>query len=66
MSSHQGPAPGFRNHPGHTIEIAPAASRWQASVGDIAWTYPETYEEVSDIAGFIAFYANKVSVIEVP
>lgn len=29
---------------------------------DIAWTYPETFDEVADIAGFVAFYSNQVSV----
>ena len=31
---------------------------------DVAWTYPATYNEVSPIAGYIAFYANRVSVTE--
>ncbi len=29
---------------------------------DIAWTYPSTYKEALDVAGYIAFYADKVSV----
>ena len=124
MNSSREPAPGFKNQPGHTIEIVPATSRWQARDGDevladseaalilreanyppvvyfprndvsltrlsatnsktvcpfkgeasyfaisdnaqdVAWSYPETYDEVSDIEGFIAFYTNKVSVTEV-
>ncbi len=28
---------------------------------DIAWSYPGTYEEVVDIEGFIAFYADRIS-----
>lgn len=27
---------------------------------DIAWTYPATYDEVADITGFVAFYANRI------
>ena len=121
--SRRGPAPGFKNHPDHLIEIAPASARWQARIGDevladsagalilqeanyppvvyfpredvsltrlvetdskttcpfkgqaayfavsgarddIAWTYPDTYDEVAEIEGFVAFYANKVNVAE--
>ena len=123
--SRKGPAPGFRNHPDHLIEIAPATARWQARIGDevladspgtlilkeanyppvvyfpredvsltrldetdttttcpfkgqaayfavsgagddIAWTYPDTYDEVAEIEGYVAFYTNKVSVTEAP
>ncbi len=42
------------------------ASYWAAEVDgkriDIAWYYPRTFDEVSEIAGFIAFYANRVVV----
>ncbi len=31
---------------------------------DIAWTYPETYDEVAAIAGHIAFYTSKVTVTD--
>jgi len=29
---------------------------------DIAWVYPAVYEEVESIAGYIAFYADRVEV----
>lgn len=29
---------------------------------DVAWYYPRTFDEVSEIAGFIAFYVNRVVV----
>lgn len=29
---------------------------------DVAWTYPSTYDEVIDIKGFVAFYADRISV----
>lgn len=125
MSQSRGPAPGFRSHPNHRIDIRPAGRRWQATLADrvlassdrallldesrhprvvyfpredvvadslaateskttcpfkgeasyfchaddeggddIAWTYRETFDEVADIAGFIAFYANRVSVTD--
>ena len=125
MSQPLGPAPGFRNHPDHTINITPARARWQARVGgevladseaalvlhearyapvvyfpaadvsfdrlaatdskttcpfkgeasyfrgatagsddDIAWSYPDTYDEVASIAGFVAFYTDKVTVTD--
>ena len=31
---------------------------------DIAWTYPETYDEASAIAGYMAFYADRVDIVE--
>ena len=123
MTQSRGPAPGFRSHPKHQIDIRRAGGRWQARLGDtvlassdrallldesrharvvyfprddvaedrlvatdskttcpfkgeasyfrraddeggedIAWTYPETFDEVADIAGFVAFYANRVTV----
>lgn len=30
--------------------------------GDIAWFYPRVYDEVADIAGYIAFYATRVTI----
>ena len=32
---------------------------------DVAWTYPATFDEVSSITGYIAFYTNQVSVNEI-
>lgn len=29
---------------------------------DIAWTYPATYDETKQIEGYVAFYADKVSI----
>lgn len=29
---------------------------------DIAWVYPTVYDEVEEIAGYIAFYADRVAV----
>ena len=34
------------------------------SPGDVAWTYPDTYDEVAAIAGHVAFYTNKVTVTD--
>lgn len=31
---------------------------------DVAWTYPSTYDEVIDIQGFVAFYADRISIQE--
>lgn len=31
---------------------------------DIAWTYPETYDEASAIAGYVAFYADRVDIVK--
>ena len=125
MTDSRGPAPGFKRHPDHRIDIGSASGRWQARLGgqlladsehallldesrharvvyfprddvaedrlvatdskttcpfkgeasyfrraddeggeDIAWTYPETFDEVADIAGFVAFYANRVTVTD--
>ena len=33
-----------------------------ADRSDVAWTYPATYEEAEAIAGYVAFYANKISI----
>lgn len=30
---------------------------------DVAWFYPEVYDEVAPIAGYIAFYADRVELI---
>lgn len=42
------------------------ASYWAAEIDgekrDIAWFYPRTFDEVSPIAGFIAFYVDRVTV----
>ncbi len=27
---------------------------------DVAWYYPEVYDEVADVAGYVAFYADRV------
>ncbi len=32
----------------------------------VAWTYPESYDEVASITGHIAFYKNKVSLESTP
>ncbi len=32
---------------------------------DLAWTYPSTYDEVVDIQGFVAFYADRISIQEI-
>ena len=29
---------------------------------DIAWSYPETYTEAAPIAGYVAFYADRVAI----
>lgn len=29
---------------------------------DVAWMYPKTYDEAVEIAGYIAFYADRVSI----
>ncbi len=31
---------------------------------DIAWTYPETFREVTEIQGYVAFYSDRVAVSE--
>ena len=31
---------------------------------DVVWTYPEPYAAVAEIAGHVAFYANKVEITE--
>ncbi|MDJ0710769.1 MAG: DUF427 domain-containing protein [Woeseiaceae bacterium] len=61
----------------HTAELIPSdththcpfkgdASYWAANVGDevadVAWYYPRTFDEVIAIAGYVAFYVNKVTV----
>lgn len=42
------------------------AAYWQASLDgdwvDVAWYYREVYREVEPIAGYVAFYADRVSV----
>jgi uncharacterized protein (DUF427 family) len=44
------------------------ARYFRAAAGDedIAWSYPETYDEVAAIAGYVAFYADRVDVSETP
>jgi len=32
---------------------------------DIAWRYPATYDEMSDIAGYIAFYADRIQLTDI-
>ena len=32
----------------------------------VAWTYPSVYDEVSDIAGHIAFYSERAEVVTEP
>ena len=43
------------------------ASYWAAEIDgeirDVAWFYPRTFDEVSPIAGFIAFYVDRVTVV---
>lgn len=29
---------------------------------DVAWTYPLVYDEVAEIAGYVAFYADRIDV----
>lgn len=31
---------------------------------DVAWIYPSTYDDVIDVKGFVAFYADKISIEE--
>lgn len=42
------------------------ASYFGLAAGDsddrVAWVYPSTYSEVADIAGYVAFYADRVDV----
>lgn len=42
------------------------ASYWASEVDgervDIAWFYPRTFDGVSEIAGYVAFYADRVTV----
>ncbi len=125
MTAIRGPAPGFRRHPDHHIQIHKSASSWRVSDGkktlaesdhalivtetgygeviyfpaedvrgehlmptesdtscpfkgraryfrladdvagaDVAWTYPDTYNEVVDVRGLIAFYADRISIEE--
>ena len=33
-------------------------------IADVIWTYPEPYPAVSEIAGHVAFYPNKVEITE--
>lgn len=40
------------------------ASDIDGSLHDVAWYYPRTFDEVSSIAGYIAFYTNRVVVSE--
>ena len=32
---------------------------------DVAWTYPSTYDEVIQIEGFVAFYADRIFIGEI-
>jgi uncharacterized protein (DUF427 family) len=35
--------------------------------GDVvAWTYPNTYDDVASIRGYIAFYSDRVTLSEIP
>jgi len=45
-------------------EASYLAAEMPAGLVDIAWYYPTTFDEVSDIAGYIAFYRNQVSILE--
>ncbi len=44
------------------------ASYWASDIDgkpvDVAWYYPRTFDEVTPIAGYIAFYADRVIVSE--
>ncbi|GAA6008212.1 DUF427 domain-containing protein [Rhodotorula paludigena] len=33
-------------------------------VPDAAWYYPQAYEKAKDIEGYVAFYKNKVDIVE--
>ena len=33
-------------------------------LADVVWTYPQPYPAVAEIAGHVAFYANKVEITE--
>ena len=52
----------------HTIcPFKGEASYWSAPVGDgeldnVAWSYPETFDEVEAIRGYVAFYPERVKV----
>lgn len=52
-----------------TCPFKGSASYWRlassGSAQDVAWSYPETYDEVTDIAGYVAFYADRITVTEV-
>ena len=43
------------------------ASYWAAEIDgeltDVGWYYPQTFDEVSEIAGYIAFYKDRVVVV---
>ncbi len=40
------------------------ADRNAAAEPPVAWTYPAVYDEVSAIAGYIAFYQDRVELVE--
>ncbi len=52
-----------------TCPFKGSASYWRLASSDnarhVAWSYPETYDEVTAIAGFIAFYADRVTISEI-
>lgn len=66
-----------RNPPGATGRADPArrrdpqgeASYYSLKIGDevvpdAAWYYPQAYEKAKDIEGYVAFYKNKVDIVD--
>jgi uncharacterized protein (DUF427 family) len=46
----------------YSYDVGPEGSDGESR--DIAWFYPRVYDEVADIAGYIAFYANRVTIVQ--
>lgn len=46
------------------VDLAPPAESAQSAevVEDVAWTYREPYDAVAEIAGHVAFFADKVDI----
>ncbi len=40
------------------------AAEIDGELRDVAWYYPRVYDEVAPIAGYVAFYADRVSIEE--
>ena len=40
------------------------AAEIDGKIRDVAWFYPAVYDEMADIEGYIAFYADRVDVVQ--